>query len=112
MSPLRERFDLGESGKQMTDQISKPAKLVIEALYASHLHRQATDVELKQCLDIVDTRGLAMLVKEIVSSSEAKENRENVLGAAKERGSLPAPQNHSSSHCRPSYGYFAVGNSR
>jgi hypothetical protein len=88
MSPLEGAL-LGESGKQMTDQIPKPAKLIIEALYASHLHRQATDVELKQCLDIVDTRGLAVLVKEIVSSSEAKENRE--LSLARQRSEALYP---------------------
>jgi hypothetical protein len=65
------------------------AKLIIEALYASHLHRQATDVELKQCLDIVDTRGLAVLVKEIVCSSEAKENRE--LSLARQRSEALYP---------------------
>src|SRR5947209_2439086 len=63
----------------MTDQTSNPATLIIEALYASHFHRQVTDVEMKYWLDIVDTRGLAVLVQEIVSSPEAKRTRETLL---------------------------------
>src|SRR5947209_4833234 len=67
----------------MTDQMSNPASLAIEALCAFHLHRQATDAELKHWLDVVDTRGLAILVQEIVSSSEAKQQRE--ISVARQR---------------------------
>jgi hypothetical protein len=73
----------------MTDAISKPATLVIEALYAAHLCRPATDREMKHWLDIVDTRGLAVLVQEIVSSSEARQKRETALARQRAEALYP-----------------------